>query len=127
MNQTVKNLLLELNKVRRIDTQYLFHTQTGAKLCNTLISRWFRQACKEVGIVDFRFQDLRHTFASWLVQKGVSLYEVQRLLGHKTGQMTQRYAHLAPDNLRTDINSLNDIGTAIKTAIVVDGGSTGTD
>ena len=43
------------------------------------------------------FHTLRHTFASWLVQAGVPLYTVQRLMGHKSIVMTQRYAHLAPD------------------------------
>jgi len=48
---------------------------------------------------DVRIHDLRHTFASLLINKGVSLYEVQTLLGHCSIQMTQRYAHLAPDRL----------------------------
>lgn len=39
------------------------------------------------------FHDLRHTFATRLVQRGIDLYKVQRLLGHKTNHMTQRYAH----------------------------------
>ncbi|MBR4608199.1 MAG: site-specific integrase [Lachnospiraceae bacterium] len=53
------------------------------------------------GITDPRdkvvFHTLRHTYASWLVQAGVPLYTVQRLMGHKSIIMTQRYAHLAPD------------------------------
>lgn len=56
------------------------------------------------GITDRRnkvvFHSLRHTFASWLVQEGVPLYTVQKLMGHKTVLMTQRYAHLAPDQGR---------------------------
>ena len=69
------------------------------------ISPGFRMILRDTklneGITDPRdkvvFHTLRHTFASWLVQAGVPLYTVQRLMGHKTIVMTQRYAHLAPD------------------------------
>jgi integrase len=54
----------------------------------------FTVAKREAGLEDFRFHDLRHTFASRLVQQGVSLYEVMHLTGHKSFQMVQRYAHL---------------------------------
>ena len=57
----------------------------------------FGTACKRAGIEDFRFHDLRHTFASRLVQGGVPLYNVMSLTGHKSLSMVQRYAHLAPD------------------------------
>ncbi len=53
------------------------------------------------------FHTLRHTFASWQVQAGMGLYELQKLMGHKSFQMVQRYAHLAPDNLRKATNIFN--------------------
>jgi integrase len=57
----------------------------------------FATACKRAGVVDFRFHDLRHTFASRLVQDGVPIYNVMHLLGHRSMTMVQRYAHLAPE------------------------------
>ena len=59
---------------------------------------WHR-ARDRAGLPDVRFHDLRHTFASLLINEGVSLYEVQRLLGHHHITMTERYAHLLPDTL----------------------------
>ncbi len=57
----------------------------------------FDRARRVAGLEDVRFHDLRHTFASRLVQGGVPLYEVMNLTGHKSLSMVQRYAHLAPD------------------------------
>ncbi len=53
-----------------------------------------------------RLHDLRHSYASWLVQAGVSLYAVQRLLGHSGPAMTQRYAHLETSELRAVVGKL---------------------
>jgi integrase len=65
------------------------------------IGRPFLRIIDELGIEDFRFHDLRHTFASWLVQAGVDLYTVKELMGHSSIKMTQRYAHLSKGNLKS--------------------------
>lgn len=54
------------------------------------------------------FHTLRHTYASWLVMSGVDLYTVQRLMGHSTISMTERYSHLAPDHLKKAVSKLED-------------------
>jgi integrase len=60
--------------------------------------QWFEEALKNAKISNFRWHDLRHTFASRLVMAGVDLSTVQQLMGHKTIGMTVRYAHLAPEH-----------------------------
>ncbi|MDE2165918.1 MAG: site-specific integrase [Alphaproteobacteria bacterium] len=59
----------------------------------------FKAACRRAKIEDFNIHDLRHHYASRLVQRGVPIQRVQRLLGHKSMRMTERYAHLAPSDL----------------------------
>jgi len=56
-------------------------------------------ARKQAGLADVRIHDLRHSFASFLVNAGRSLYEVQKILGHTQIKTTQRYAHLSQDTL----------------------------
>jgi integrase len=60
----------------------------------------FRKALKDVGIKDFRWHDLRHTWASWHVQNGTSLHELQELGGWNSHEMVLRYAHLSADHLQ---------------------------
>lgn len=62
----------------------------------------FRQ---ELGMPELRLHDLRHTHASYLINAGRSLFEVQNILGHATPQMTQRYAHLSTETLQEAANS----------------------
>lgn len=62
-------------------------------------SRNLKRLCRECGVPEIRFHDLRHVFASHLAMSGISLYELQKLLGHQTIQMTERYSHLMPNAL----------------------------
>jgi site-specific recombinase XerD len=61
---------------------------------------------KEAKLKNFRLHDCRHHFASKLVQAGVDLYTVKELLGHSEIAMTERYSHLAPDNLRAAVEKV---------------------
>lgn len=69
-------------------------------IIHQVIDYHFRAAVRKAGLKDFHFHDLRHTFATRLVQRGVELYVVQRLLGHKSPSMTQRYSHHSVESLR---------------------------
>ena len=79
------------------------------------LSRTFVRTVKELGLNDgiddprhrITFHSCRHSYASWLVEQGTDLYTVQKLLGHKTNVMTQRYAHLAEGQLRAAARSLS--------------------
>ena len=63
----------------------------------------FEHAVAEAKLDDFHFHDCRHHFASWFVMRGGSLQALQKILGHATLAMTQRYAHLSPDYLRSEV------------------------
>jgi integrase len=64
-------------------------------------------AVQRAKLVDFHFHDLRHTFASWAVQRGATLQEVKDLLGHSSLAMVMRYAHLSPEHLRNAVARLD--------------------
>ncbi|MGD0155109.1 MAG: site-specific integrase [Terracidiphilus sp.] len=71
------------------------------------LSVYTKRVFKRLGIPDASFHTLRHTAASWLVMKGVDLYVVGQILGHKTPRMTQRYAHLSPDYMAGAVGRLD--------------------
>jgi integrase len=95
INEMVRTTLQGV--VRRLDIPYVFFNPKTQKPYRR-VQNSFKTALRKAGIKDFRFHDLRHTFASHLVMVGVDLTTVSRLLGHKDLTMTLRYAHLAPSH-----------------------------
>ena len=69
----------------------------------------WREALKRAGIDNFRWHDLRHTWASWHRQSGTPTHELQRLGGWKSSVMVERYAHLAPDHLAKAAKRLDSV------------------
>jgi len=102
-NETLASLFQSLP--RHIGSDYIFCNKDGKPYVD--IKKSFNNAVKKSGIQDFRFHDLRHSFASKLASKGASLKALQELLGHKNIKMTMRYAHLA-DNVKKDVVRLLD-------------------
>lgn len=91
--------LYELYKqIPKKSYMYLFPSPISGEPYSSIFSSW-NAARTKAGLKDVRLHDLRHSFASALVNGGRSLYEVQMLLGHSTSKMTQRYAHLSNEAL----------------------------
>ena len=116
-NANVRTALLQQPK-RIVDgrlSPYVFSRRDGGPYRN--IEAAFKASMKRAGI-DRRitFHDLRRTFASHLVMKGVDLSTVVKLGGWKTLQMVTRYAHLAPDHLQSAVDVLDQIPGATRQA-----------
>jgi integrase len=79
------------------------------KPLNSANTRAWQAARKRAGIEDFRWHDLRHTWATWQRQAGTPTHELQRLGGWRTGAMVERYAHLAPDHLIAAARRLDSV------------------
>lgn len=90
--------LLESRKQPSGHSGYIFPNPKTDEPFSSVYYSW-DTARKQAGLDDLRMHDLRHSFASFLINGGRSLYEVQQLLGHSNSSMTQRYAHLAHETL----------------------------
>jgi integrase len=104
MNRTCLLAFDALNKRRPHDGR-ICQSKFGRDLNDS--RKWFELAVEEAGMRNLRWHDLRHTFISRLVMKGVDLRTVQELAGHKTISMTVRYAHLAPEHNQAAIEKLD--------------------
>jgi integrase len=93
---------------RTDDCPYIFPSPITGRPSPSLHFPWLRIK-ERAGLHDMRLHDLRHSFASFLVNSGISLYVVQGLLGHAHARYTQRYAHLTPDTLLNAAEALSGI------------------
>ena len=113
MTEEVKRILMQKDHGQNNDI--IFPARGGGKIKK--ISKAFTKAVDKAGLNDgitdrrqrVTFHTLRHTFASWLVMEGISLYEVKELLGHASLTMTERYSHLAPDRNRRAAETISDV------------------
>jgi site-specific recombinase XerD len=103
INSVAVKALDELRK-RSDGTGRVIRNLAGEPLCGPRY--WFEKAIQKVGIADFHWHDLRHTFASRLAMAGVGLRAIQEAIGHKSIAMTVRYSHLAPDFLLDVVEKL---------------------
>jgi len=99
-------LMMERSKAHRIDTDLVFPSRVDRQK-HFDFRRPFQMALKASQIEDFRWHDLRHCAASYLVMAGVDMRTVAEILGHKTMQMTQRYTHLSPEHLKDAVAKMN--------------------
>lgn len=104
INKTLQTTLSKI--IRHINSPYVFKNANGKRFMD--IRGAFNKALKLSGIKDFKFHDLRHTFASRLVMGGIDIVTVKEILGHKTLAMTMRYAHLAPNHKKESVKILDE-------------------
>jgi len=103
MNSTV----LELLAGRARSSSYVFTGKRGERLNGNFVRGRLKAAFADCGLDSrLHFHSLRHTFASLLVQRGISLYHVQKLLGHSSPRVTEIYAHLGGSELLESVEKL---------------------
>jgi len=101
-------VLLLSSRVGKSPSEYVF-TMEDQKISESTVSHAFKRYVKAAKLDNqkLQFHSLRHTFATWLVQDGVSIYEVQKLLGHSSVKVTEVYSHLAASELHSAVNRIS--------------------
>ena len=114
INDDLAEMFKEIRKEQGLSSRnvFVYNSRVVQK-----VHKGFKAALKRAGIEDFRFHDLRHTFASHVIMRGGSMKDVQELLGHKTMTMTLRYAHLSQEHKKIAVNLLNGLTRPNKPAM----------
>ena len=95
----------------------VFVSKLGKRIDSSVLIRAFHLAERKAGIPKLRFHDLRHTFATRLIQNGVDLFTVQKLGRWKNTSMVMRYAHHYPESLRAGIEVMDSLAPSIITNV----------
>ena len=117
VNARALEILKARAKVRSLKTDYVFFNGAGNRMDARDLLRVFYPVMKKADVKGFRFHDLRHTFATRLVQAGADIYTVQKLGRWKTMQMVMRYAHHYPESLRAGIEILDRVPAGVSTVL----------
>ncbi len=105
MNPELYERLLERKQRVKFECDWVFYNRKGMQFDNYFVSKVFKRYVRQAGIdPKIHFHSLRHSFASALVREGVSLYAVQKLLGHSSIKTTEIYSHLSPAQLHHEVN-----------------------
>lgn len=103
-----KQLLAEHEKIRRLDTDLVFPATKGFKPAPAVLRTAWEEALKKADIQDFSFHCLRHTAASWLAQANISGPIIQKILNHRSSNISARYIHMANSHLQEALEKMND-------------------
>lgn len=97
-----------LEQPELIENPWVLPNLSTGKPFQSIFNSWNTARIK-AGVSDLRVHDLRHSFASALVNQGIPIYDIQKLLGHQDIKTTERYAHLAPDRLRASASAAGEV------------------
>lgn len=107
IHKKVQTILQNRFQLGRLPNSIIFYRFEGIKLNDDFVSKQFKKSVRAAKLNDkIHFHSLRHSFASALVQRGISLYSVKELLGHGNIKTTQIYSHLQKDNLMDAVSLL---------------------
>lgn len=106
-DEAVKIIMRNVGKNGKLEN-FVFHKRNGGAFSGDYISKKFKAGCRLAGVSEkIHFHSLRHSFASNLAERDVSIYKIKELMGHSSITTTEIYAHLNIDGLRDAVSVLN--------------------